>query len=243
MGKGSLLDKQNRQSRLLGLLRSDDYWTISGLATELETSTRTINRDLGELSSQGIPIDSDRGRGGGVRLIERWGISKLNLSNEEVMDMLISFAITESMKSAILTRNIKSIQQKISQIFPPAQRAAIRALRKRILIGANASEYILETYSPPKKNLDKLIHSFFNRYRAQITYIDGKGEKSKRIIEIHFLLLNWPVWYLMCWDHLREGIRVFRVDRILSFKVLSERFDLHSKDAYDVLYDDYFKSI
>ena len=74
MGKGNLKSKNDRFSRLLGLLRSDEHWTTNTLAEEVEVSHRTLMRDLSELQEAGYPIETDRGRGGGIRLSGRWGI-------------------------------------------------------------------------------------------------------------------------------------------------------------------------
>ena len=91
MPKNDIRSVQNRISQLLGLLRSNDHWTTMALAHALEVSHRTLMRDLEELKSQGYPIEADRGRGGGIRLNGRWGIDRLNITNQEVISLLISF--------------------------------------------------------------------------------------------------------------------------------------------------------
>jgi predicted DNA-binding transcriptional regulator YafY len=35
-----------------------------------------------------------------------------------------------------------------------------------------------------------------------------------REVEPHAILLNWPAWYLLSHDRLREDVRTFRLDRI-----------------------------
>lgn len=243
MGKGSFTQKQDRHTRLIGLLRSESYWTVEALSAELSVSSRTLSRDLVNLQESGIPIETERGRGGGIRLTERWGVNKLNLSNAEVMDMLLSFAITQTLNSSLLTKNIKSIQQKISLSFPPAQRESIRALRKRILVGSTASENVLSSYTTPTQNFTLLTDAFFNCNLAQMTYVNADNVKTKRRVEIHYLLLNWPVWYIVCWDELRQSPRVFRIDRIKKFKRLDIKFELHKKNVFEESYAEYFSSI
>lgn len=244
MGKGSLNDKQERLNRLIGLLRSNDFWTIDSLASQLDVTTRTLQRDITELRSQGLPIETERGRGGGISLTKRWGIEKINLNNQEVMDLLLSLAITQSLGSPILMSNLKSIQQKISQVFPENQQIIIKELRKRIWVGAPASQEVMSYYkSPNKKNLEQLSQAFFERYKVEINYLDGENKTSKRTIEVHHLLLNWPVWYLLSWDELRQDTRMFRIDRISKFNVLSKNFEIHHKNVFDETLKNYFKSI
>lgn len=244
MGKGSLNDKQERLNRLIGLLRSNDFWTIDSLASQLDVTTRTLQRDLTELRSQGLPIETERGRGGGISLTKRWGIEKINLNNQEAMDLLLSLAITQSLGSPILMSNLKSIQQKISQVFPENQQTIIKESRKRIWVGAPASQEVMNSYKSPKnKHLELLSQAFFERYKVEIKYSDGDNNISKRSIEIHHLLLNWPVWYLLSWDELRQDTRMFRVDRISKFIVLNDTFEIHHKNVFDETLKGYFKSI
>ena len=50
------------------------------------------------------------------------------------------------------------------------------------------------------------------------------GERSNRRIEPHAILLNWPAWYVLGYDHLRGDVRTFRLDRVLSAQVEAATF-------------------
>lgn len=244
MGKGSLKDKLNRRDCLLALLRSESFWTASQLCKELQVSLRTLMRDISELREQGYPIEADKGRGGGVRLVERWGIDKLHLSNYEVLEMLLSMAIAESLHLPVLSGHLKSIRKKISLSFPSHQRKIINSLRKRILVGDQASLEVKSSYKEKSvKNIDGILESFFQLKKVKIKYQSEKKEVTKRIIEAHFILLNWPAWYILAWDHLRQDIRFFRLDRISMVKVLDERFKLREHERFLREFEEYFKAI
>lgn len=244
MGKGSLDQKQERINKLIGLLRSNDFWTIQLLSEELDVTTRTIQRDITALRGQGLPIETDQGRGGGVQLVKKWGIEKINLSNQEVMDLLLSLAITQSMSSPILLNNIKSIQQKISQTFPQYQQKTIKELRKRIWIGDNASKDVLSSYKESSNsNISLLSEAFFEKKKIEIIYLDGEGNKSKRMIEPHHFLLNWPVWYILAWDEQRQAPRMFRIDRIRNLQIKNENFKTYNKNIFNENLREYFRSI
>jgi predicted DNA-binding transcriptional regulator YafY len=220
---GSFKNKQNRIDRLLGLLRSDSHWTSEKLCQLLETSPRTLMRDLAELREQGYPIDADRGRGGGIRLTGHYGMGRLLLTDHEVMGLLLSLAITESIKTPLMTDSIKSVRQKIASTFPDSQRKMIAGLRSRILIGDPASEHVLDNYKEPAKSVVRhLTTSFFGTTQLQIAYASESGEITERAVEPQYILLNWPVWYVFGWDHLRDAPRMFRVDRIAKAKLLAD---------------------
>jgi len=244
MGKGSLKEKIKRRDSLLGLLRSDNTWTIKTLSIELSVSPRTIARDLDELRDSGIPIEAERGRGGGLRLSGRWGIDRLNLTNSEVISLLVTLAITETLSPSLVATHSKSLRQKIALGFPEQQRRKINELRSRILFGDAASQQILSTYKEPDSDLmEKLNFSFFISQKIKIKYQSENYSKTNRIVEPHYLLLNWPVWYLLAWDELRGDVRLFRTDRILQIDHLNEPIKRRPRSVFLKSLDEYFKSI
>ena len=234
----------DRIDRLIGLLKEDREWTTHALSLELEVSSRTIMRDLKILQSRDYPIDTDRGRGGGVRLDRRWGVEKLQLSNEEMVNILVSLAITESLESPLMQSQVRSVRQKISRTFPVKQQAAINRLRSRILVGKPASEIVLSTYSPPNSSIVETVTSaFFNQNKIEIKYLADTGNKTDRLVDAQCLLLNWPVWYLMGWDQLRDAPRVFRIDRIKAATNTGEAFKPRRKSSLMHGHETFFQSV
>lgn len=230
MGKGSLRAKRERQEQVLACLRSESYWTGEGICDHLGINYRTLMRDLAELKEAGVPIRSERGRGGGISIAGRWGVSRLQLSNSEVITLLVSLAITENLRSPILAGNIRSIRNRISSAFPPEQQKVISKIRKRIMVGRGASDQVKSTYGEPRKSvLGDLNDSFFNQTKIKIRYRSASDDLTERVVELQYLYLVHPVWYFLCWDDLRGGARFFRIDRIvsasktnISFKVRKE---------------------
>jgi predicted DNA-binding transcriptional regulator YafY len=125
VGRGSTSGKMARLDQLLGRLKSGDACTAALLAKELGISTRTLMRDLDDLKEQGYPIETDQGRGGGVRLHPRWGIGRLALNYREVIDLLLALSVLEKMRSPLLLENLSSIRNKLFASFPDAQRPNI----------------------------------------------------------------------------------------------------------------------
>ncbi|MFT6904131.1 MAG: putative DNA-binding transcriptional regulator YafY [Oleiphilaceae bacterium] len=52
-------------------------------------------RNLDALKGQGYPIETDQGRGGGARLYARWGIGRLALNYQKVIDLLLALSVLE----------------------------------------------------------------------------------------------------------------------------------------------------
>lgn len=228
MGRGSSIQKLERLDQLLGILKAGEAQTAGMLANQLGVSLRTLMRDLDTLRDKGYPIEADTGRGGGVRLYPRWGIGRLALNYREVVDLLLGMNVLEKLNSPLFLSNLESVRNKLYATFPDSQRPQIRMIRKRILIGELASENVMQSYSTPDSNSqnDKILESFFDQKYLNIRYRREDGTISERFIEIHFLFLNWPVWYLISFDHLRKEPRTFRIDRIQNADITNKGFQI-----------------
>ena len=226
MRKATAESRLSRLEQLKGLLKARDHATAAALADELGVSLRTLNRDLEVLRSQGVPIESDRGRGGGLRLHRAWSLGRLHLSTEEAIDLLLSMAIAERINSVLLLQRMAPIKRKIVGAFTEGYQRKIRALRERILIGKPASPRVLASFERPTRAPAGIAEAFFNMKCVRITYADQAGTTTQRDIEPHYLYFSMPVWYLLVWDRLRQDVRYFRVDRIKSVTPLAATFRL-----------------
>ena len=107
MKRASTADRLKRLENVVAQLKDDEFSTIGEIAEDLGVSIRTVSRDIQVLKSQGLPIESDRGRGGGVRLNRHWGIGRVNLTYSEAVDLLVSLAVAEQMKSPLFMAHLR----------------------------------------------------------------------------------------------------------------------------------------
>lgn len=225
MGKGAASDRLERLERLKGLLKAGDSMTVKELADELDVSVRSLSRDIELLRASGVPIDADRGRGGGVRLQRQWSFGRLHLDFQEGIDLLLSIALAEKLNSPLLLNRLRSIRQKLAASFPESQQSRIKALRNRILVGPPASDHVMQTYRMmAPEQLTNVTRAFFDMRVLEIRYADGATRMTTREIEPQFLFLSVPAWYLLSWDRLRDDIRTFRIDRIHKATVKDSTF-------------------
>jgi predicted DNA-binding transcriptional regulator YafY len=225
MAAPGIAARLDRLEELKGLLKAREHVTAAELADELGVSLRTVSRDLSVLRRHGTPIESDRGRGGGLRLERHWSQGRLHLRAEEAVDLLLSLALAEAMGLPLFPFTLGRIRRKIAAAFARTFEADIRALRRRVIVAGPASPAVLAGYRKPAAAvLEAIATAFFNLKCIEIDYADRHGTGTRRKVEPQFLLLSPPVWYLLAHDRLRGAIRHFRIDRIAACARLEERF-------------------
>lgn len=233
MKRSSTQNRLKRLKLITDMLRQDDFFTVRSIADRLGVSARTITRVIEVLRDQGLPIDADRGRGGGVQLDRHWGIGRVNLSYSEAIDLLVSLAVAEQMDSPLFLAQLGSVRRQLLASFPPDKRSKVRGLKARILIGGSASPFVLQSYDKvDEKVVQRLHQAFVAMQRLTIKYVSEEGKRTTREIEPHYLLLNYPVWYVLAWDKLRDAPRTFRCDRISDAQSGDDKFTLLLQDIF-----------
>ena len=82
--------KNSRLFEILYLLMEKRSITAGELAERLEVSERTIYRDIDALSAAGIPVFTQKGQGGGIRLMEQFILDKALLSQAQQDEILFA---------------------------------------------------------------------------------------------------------------------------------------------------------
>lgn len=219
------MPRVDRLDLLLRIVRDRPGVTATTLAEDLGVSVRSIFRDIRHLRERGYPLEADRGRGGGVRLHARWGLSKVMLSLEEALVTLLSLAIGEKLGLPMFAQELAQARKRIVDAFPAHERRRIAPLRERILVGGSASTAVRASYGEPDGRVMRTLQVAFVRERVvRADYVKENGERVSRRLEPHALLINWPAWYVLGFDLLRAQPRTFRFDRFESVEEETQIF-------------------
>jgi predicted DNA-binding transcriptional regulator YafY len=203
-----------RRDEIVRALRRLAGWTVDALAAEVGASRRTVLRDLNALRDRGFEIPGRTGPGGGVRLEPTSVLISSNLLTEELVALVLSVATSRSTTAIPFAAGAERALAKLESALPAQRSSELQAFMQRIVIGDQAKD-LAEIPGPVDSRFLALFEQSFSRCLVlRFTYTDSHGNRTRRQIEPHGLLLRVPYWYAIAWDRAKNEPRLFRADRV-----------------------------
>lgn len=199
----------NRLFEIIYLLLGEEKYTASALAERFEVSVRTIYRDIEVLSSAGIPIYMERGRGGGISLLPDYILNKTVLTEEEKSDVL-------SALKAVNSLDLSNRDTAASKLFS--------------LLGDKGEDWIEVDFSSwgngeaERQTFNSIKTAILDKRILSFQYSSGNGNRMERIVEPLKLYFKGTNWYLYGFCRVRMDYRFFKLRRIKNLKNSEETF-------------------
>lgn len=204
--------RSNRLFEIIQILRAADRpLTAETLAQKLEVSTRTIYRDIAALQAMRTPIEGEAGIGYVMR--KGYDLPPLNFDLEEIEALRVGLAMVSRTGDSALQRAAQRLHQKIDALHVPADWLQV------VTWGARPDD-------PTKGcvSLSTLREAIRSEQKLALTYRDGDGEQTVRVIRPIALIYHLECVILAGWCELRASFRHFRTDRIHGCQPQDERF-------------------
>ncbi|WP_044890612.1 helix-turn-helix transcriptional regulator [Myxococcus hansupus] len=218
------MTRVDRVMRLMDFLRGREATTVAEIAEALDVSGRTVHRDLATLRQRGIPVSSDTGPGGGVRLERDRGVAAVHLSQEEVVALWLAASLSSTGSTLPWGNAARSGLQKLFASVPKERSRGMRELIRRVVVSRPASARVLaDVGKPPEELLAVFERAFREQVCLSFDYRDRHGNSSRRCVEPHGLLVESPVWYVLARDVEKSAARMFRMDRIRRARIVPDR--------------------
>jgi len=205
-----------RLHRIKYMIQQRKCVPIEDFMSVLEISKATFKRDLEYLRSRSkADIEYDRFLGG-YKFKEGSDINKIELtgiwfSEKEATALVLMQHLLSSLdQGGLIGPHIEPLTAIIDGILGQSETTA-KELRKRIkVIGMGSRKNSIENFS-------EIGAALLKRNRLQLDYYSkGKDENTKREISPQRLIYYRENWYLDAYCHLREGLRSFALDGILT---------------------------
>lgn len=196
------MSKVANMLNMVKILEDGKIHTIQDLADELEVSTRMIRIYKQELEQAGIYIQGKQGINGGYILDNMKSTIGIGLTGEEIYQLKnmkkneLDEAIINKIIKAYITNEHRKDNTKSKQLMPE----------------------FTEIY----KDFRLAIN---NRNKIFIEFKSVNSGKTKRIIHPAELFTYLNNWYVAAFCELRNEIRLFKLNDIISYKILDKKYE------------------
>jgi predicted DNA-binding transcriptional regulator YafY len=193
-----------RLLELLELLQRQTLTTGTEIAYRLDVDRRTVRRYIAALHELGIPIEGQRGVGGGYRIRPGFRLPPLMLDDDEAIVAAGRLGLAGS------TESVAGALAKIHRVLPDLLRRRVEALEATLDFTSSGP-----TGAPVTGATVLLLAEAIRRsLRVRAGYTSFAGEVTRRQLSPYGLVVHSGRWYLAAYDHDRQDLRTFRVDRM-----------------------------
>lgn len=173
--------------------------TATELAQRFGVSVRTIYRDIEILSTNGVPIYTLQGKGGGISIMDGYSMDKTVLSDAEQKQVLMALQSIKATGSIDVDDSI----HKLRNVFK-------KDMTNWIEIDFSGWEQ-----SNVEKQIFEIIKDgILNSTIVSFSYFGNSGEKTERIVEPLKLVFKGTSWYLYGYCRMRKDYRFFKLRRM-----------------------------
>ncbi|MBX3501213.1 MAG: YafY family transcriptional regulator [Alphaproteobacteria bacterium] len=206
--------RADRLFQIIQILRGASQPVTAGdLAREMETTPRTIYRDIADLIGQRVPIRGEAGIG--YVLEAGYDMPPLMLTPDEIEAAVLGAQWVADRGDPALARGARDLIAKIRDVVP-------ERLRPMILQAVVSAPSIVPP-EPDLLDLGRIRSAIRDRAKLRLRYSDRGGRTSERTVWPISVAYFQTVRLLVAWCELRNAFRHFRTDRIEDVAFLDER--------------------
>ncbi len=211
----------NRLIAILLLLESRGQMKARDLAHALETSERTIHRDIEVLSMAGVPIQTGTGPNGGFSLMEGYSERLSELRSDDVVNLYLSGIGVRPERQSEASLSLQNTLLRLESNLPDTYRPDVEKVKSRFHFDPEIwwSEHL------PIPHMDTIRRAVWDSTKLIITYKKtslDRNETSSRIVQPYGLVVKNTEWYLIAFCETSQAIRSFKCERIMNAQFIAD---------------------
>jgi predicted DNA-binding transcriptional regulator YafY len=204
---------------MLELLQARERIGVPELARRLEVGERTVRRYAAMLREMGIPVEAELGRYGAYYLRSGYRLPPMIFTDEEALGLALGLLAARHLGLAEVAPAVEGALAKLERVMSEALRGRVRALQETVSIAAGRPQ------APARSEALLTLAAAVGEQRSvRLCYSSGLSRETKREVDPYGVMHREGYWYAVGYCHLREGMRLFRLDRVLEAEMLEETF-------------------
>ncbi len=214
--------------KMLNILMVKGKVSAGELAEKFGVSQRTVYRYIEELNLAGIPIDTARGRYGGISISKAYRLPAMFFTREEyaaACNALQAWASQVNDDAAASALEKIERQRKIDK-------RELTVTGNIIVDGGTWGD--MGAFNTKLKDCERAVEDC---ECIEIDYMSRSGEHSRRIINPYVMILKRNVWYVYAFCHTKQDYRTFKIGRIKNLTFTGKHFERKEISLEDIPLD------
>jgi predicted DNA-binding transcriptional regulator YafY len=192
----------------------------SEIARRLEVDARTVRRYIVLLQDMGIPIEAERGAYGYYQLRRGYKMPPMMFTDDEAVSLTLGLLAIREFRFPVNVEAIEGALAKTERVMPEKLLMQARALQEAITFSV---------VPPPVRAQNEFVTALSlavqQRRQVYMRYLSFRGEETERAYDAYGIVFHEGYWYTAGYCHLREDLRTFRIDRIVTLEPLATPFE------------------
>ncbi len=205
---------------VLELLQSYKQMKGSEIARRLEVDLRTVRRYIVTLQDMGIPVEAERGPYGAYHLMRGYKLPPLMFTDGEAIALTLGLLAIREFHFPVDAAAVEGALAKTERVMPEKLLQQARGLQEAIIF--NTSMPTIPLHSDFVTSMSVAVRQ---TQRVYLRYQAWNGDDSEREFDPYGIVFNEGYWYTVGYCHLRQGLRIFRLDRISALELREPTFE------------------
>lgn len=207
-----------RIHRLIAILltiESKDVVKAKELAERLETSTRTIYRDIDTLCEAGFPLTTSTGPSGGISFMPNYKLNLKNIHEEDIVSLFLG-----GMGVKLGPKGLNAFL-KLDKAIDPSLKEELQVVNKHFYLDEDSWwDEDRHRFDP-----DLIIEAVRGHFKLNIHYVNKDGKTSNRILQPYGVVVSEGEWYVVGLCEKAEEIRTFKCCRMIRCHLCKSTFE------------------
>ncbi len=184
-----------------------------------EVTTRTIQRDIEKMRDRGAPIEYDPHRHGYYYTDTSWELPAINLTEGDLMALMVGDRALEGYRNSPYYDELRSVFERLTNLLPD-----------NVTVSSEDLVAHVSVISDPVTRIDKEVWSVVREglYKQRTIAIHyqapGHSDPVVRGVDPLHLVGHRGEWYLLCWSHHHEEIRIYALFRVKQARLRKKTF-------------------
>lgn len=208
------MSKTSNMLNMVQILKDGKIHSIKELANKLEVSERMIRVYKQELEQSGIYIESKKGVLGGYFISS-------NLNNIDIGLTANDIDLLNTLNDYIINKTNFSRKNDYTNILTKIYDAYLKNNNNKNIIKLHTIKKSKNSFSKKYKEFRTAID---NKNKINITYNSVNSGITNRVIHPAELFSYLDDWYIAAFCEKRNEIRLFKLNNILNYKILNDKY-------------------